>query len=374
MKKQLSFILTFLLVAAAAVSTVAVAQDQKPVLTFETTDHDFGTVTEEGGPISHEFVFTNTGKAPVIISNVKASCGCTTPSWTKEPVAPGQKGTITAQYNPKNRPGAFRKSITITSNADPSTSVLYIKGNVNPKPKTPQDDFPTAMGNIRVKYRSFNMGKVLTKEPTTKTFDVFNDSDKPVTFSTNVVTPGHISVDIEPQTLQPKQKGAITVTYDATNAVERKRLGFSTDRIRLFTDEAEDSLKEFTVMATVEEYFEPLTEEQLEKAPKLAFAAKSHDFGTISQDQKVTTDFTFTNTGKTDLNIRATKANCGCTVSNPDKDTLAPGESSKISVTFNPRGRRGKQQKTITVFSNDPSNPTQQVSITANVNAPASER
>ncbi len=371
MKKQLSFVFTFLLAVSIAVSTVATAQSS--VLTFKTTDHDFGTVREEGGPISHEFVFTNTGKAAVIINNVKASCGCTTPSWTKEPVAPGEKGTIVAQYNPQNRPGAFRKSITVTSNADPSTSVLYIKGNVTPKPKTPQDDYPTAMGKLRVKYRSFNMGKVLTKEPVEKTFDVFNDSDAPVTFATNVVTPGHISVDIQPQTLQPKQKGAIKVTYNATDAVERKRLGFSTDRIRLFTDEENDSLKEFTVMATVEEYFEPLTEDQLAKAPKLSFAEKKHDFGKISQDEKVTTDFTFTNTGKSDLNIRSTKANCGCTVSNPDKDTLAPGESSKISVTFNPRGRRGKQSKVITVFSNDPSAPTQQVSITANVDAPAGQ-
>lgn len=371
MKKQLSFVFTFLLAISITISTVATAQS--PVLTFETNDHDFGTVKEEGGPISHEFIFTNTGKAPVIVSNVKASCGCTTPSWTKEPIAPGEKGTVVAQYNPKNRPGAFRKSITVTSNAEPSTNVLYIKGNVNPKPKTPQDDYPTAMGKLRVKYRSFNMGKVLTNEPAEKNFEVFNDSNEPVTFATNVVTPGHISVDIQPQTLQPKQKGTIQVTYDATDAVQRKRLGFSTDRIRLFTDEAEDSLKEFTVMATVEEHFEPLTEDQLAKAPKLTFAEKKHDFGKISQDGKVSTNFTFTNTGKSDLNIRATKANCGCTVSNPDKNTLAPGESSKISVTFNPRGRRGKQNKVITVFSNDPSAPTQQVSISANVDAPAGQ-
>lgn len=369
MKKQLSLALMLLFAAMAAV-----AQGQKPVMTFETTDHDFGTVNEEGGPISQEFVFTNTGNAPVIISNVKASCGCTTPSWTKEPVAPGEKGTVVAQYNPNNRPGAFRKSITITSNADPGNQVLYIKGNVQPKPKTPQDDYPTAMGKIRVKYRSLNMGKVLTKEPTSKTFDVLNDSDEPVTFATNVVTPGHISVDIQPQTLAPKQKGAITVTYDATDAVERKRLGFSTDRIRIFTDETEDNLKEFTVMATVEEYFQPLTEEQLKTAPKLSFTSKSHNFGSISQSDKVTTEFEFTNTGKSELNIRATKANCGCTVSSPDKERLAPGESSKISVTFNPSGRRGKQQKTVTVFSNDPSGPTQQVTITAVVNPPAGGR
>jgi hypothetical protein len=67
------------------------------------------------------------------------------------------------------------------------------------------------------------------------------------------------------------------------------------------------------------------------------------------------------------LNIRETRANCGCTVSAPEKDTLAPGESSKISVTFNSNGRRGRQQKMVTIFSNDPKAPTQQITINGRV-------
>lgn len=352
---------------------VATGYAQQPAMTFQTEEHDFGAVKEEGGAISHEFVFINTGEAPLIISQVKASCGCTTPSWSKEAVAPGDTGMVVAQYNPLNRPGTFRKSITVTSNANPATRVLYIKGAVNPKPKTPVDDFPTAMGNLRVKYRSLNMGKILTKEPTTKTFEMYNDGSEPIVFSPTNITPTHITVDVEPTELLPNQKGLIKVNYDATDAVQQNKLGFSTDRIRIFTNEA-DSAKDFTVMATVEEYFEPLSEKELKKAPKISFAKKTHNFGTIKQGEVVKAEFTFTNTGKDKLEIRATKANCGCTVSKPDEDKLKSGDSSKVVVTFNSAGRRGKQQKTVTVFSNDPTNPTQQLTITAEVNEPTAKK
>ena len=354
------------------IATVGYAQ--QPAMTFQTEEHDFGAVKEEGGFITHEFVFVNTGEAPLVISQVRASCGCTTPSWSKEPVAPGDTGTVVAQYNPLNRPGTFRKSVKITSNADPATRVLYIKGAVNPKPKTPVDDFPTAMGDqLRVKYQSLNMGKVLTHEPTTRAFEMYNDGTEPLVFSSTNVTPTHITVDVEPMELLPSQKGLIKVNYDATQAVKQNKLGFSTDRIRLFTNEA-DSVKDFTVMATVEEYFEPLSEKELRKAPKITFAKKTHNFGTIKQGEVAKAEFTFTNTGKGKLAIRATKANCGCTVSKSDQETLKSGESSKVIVTFNSANRRGKQQKTVTVFSNDPTNPTQQLTITAEVSVPVGKK
>ena len=365
LKKQRWFITGIL---SLAIATLGYAQ--KPAMTLEDNEHDFGVVREDGGPISHAFTFVNTGEAPLIISQVKASCGCTTPSWPKEPIAPGDTGMVMAQYNPLNRPGAFRKSITITSNADPTTRVLYIKGGVNPKPKTPVDDYPTAMGNLRVKYQSLNMAKVLTKEPVTKLFEMYNDGSETIIFSPTNITPTHLTVDVEPKELLPSQKGMIRVTYDATQAVAGNRLGFSTDRIRLFTNEA-DSVKEFTVMATVEEYFEPLSEKDLKRAPKITFAKKIHDFGKLKQGEVAKTEFVFTNTGKGKLNIRTTKANCGCTVSKPNKSTLKSGDSSQIVVTFDSAGRRGRQQKTITVFSDDPTNPTQQLTIKANVSAPA---
>lgn len=103
-------------------------------MTFEEDHHDFGQVAE-GTQATHEFKFKNEGDAPLIISRVQASCGCTTPYWTKEPVKPGEEGVITASYNSKGRPGAFNKSITITSNASTPTTRLYIKGTVVPESK-----------------------------------------------------------------------------------------------------------------------------------------------------------------------------------------------------------------------------------------------
>ena len=83
--------------------------------TFNEETHDFGKIPK-GTPVNYEFSFTNNGKEPIVISNVQASCGCTTPKWTKEPILPGKSSTINVQYNAAN-PGGFNKSITITSNA-----------------------------------------------------------------------------------------------------------------------------------------------------------------------------------------------------------------------------------------------------------------
>lgn len=105
-----------------------------PKIEFKETEYDFKEV-EEGPQAKHEFVFKNTGKEPLILSNVKASCGCTTPSWPKEPILPGQDAKILVTYNTQGRPGTFTKSITITSNATEETKVIYIKGKVNTVPE-----------------------------------------------------------------------------------------------------------------------------------------------------------------------------------------------------------------------------------------------
>ncbi len=101
----------------------------KPIFNFEKETHDFGEL-EEGPRYDHEFKFTNVGKEPLIITGVKASCGCTTPEWPKEPVMPGEEASIKVIYNTKGRLNKFNKAITITSNSITPTKRLYIKGNV----------------------------------------------------------------------------------------------------------------------------------------------------------------------------------------------------------------------------------------------------
>jgi hypothetical protein len=116
-----SFIITGSFVKAQNATAPVVSK-----VKFNSTEHDFGSQAQ-GKPVTYEFEFTNTGSEPVVLENVKASCGCTTPTWTKEPVMPGKKGTIKAQYN-MAREGSFRKSITVTTK-DGENITLYISGN-----------------------------------------------------------------------------------------------------------------------------------------------------------------------------------------------------------------------------------------------------
>lgn len=106
-----------------------------PKFEFEETTHDFGTITE-GEVAEHVFTFTNVGEAPLVIQSTSASCGCTTPSYSREPVAPGETGEVQVKFNSQNRPGAQNKTITITANTDPSVTRLFIKTNVSPKEET----------------------------------------------------------------------------------------------------------------------------------------------------------------------------------------------------------------------------------------------
>jgi len=99
------------------------------VFSFESSSYDFGKV-KEGEKVTHSFKFKNTGTAPLIINDAEASCGCTIPEYPKEPIAPGGEGEIQVVFNSAGRFGKQSKVITISSNADPSTTELYLTGEV----------------------------------------------------------------------------------------------------------------------------------------------------------------------------------------------------------------------------------------------------
>jgi hypothetical protein len=121
-----------LIIGIVAISTLVFAQQNGPAISWDKTVHDFGTFNEADGSVTATFEFVNTGNEPLFITNVKASCGCTSPEWSKEPVQPGAKGYVKAAYNPAKRPGKFNKSITVTTNEFQPTSVLRIMGEVIP--------------------------------------------------------------------------------------------------------------------------------------------------------------------------------------------------------------------------------------------------
>jgi hypothetical protein len=131
MKKYILFFLMILL----SVGTSYAQQETKPKgkgeMKFEKTRHNFGVFAPDTAILTYDFVFTNVGKEPIIIHQASASCGCTVPEYTLEPVMPGCKGKISVTYNGKGRkPGVFRKSITIHNNGKQTPVRLYIEGEM----------------------------------------------------------------------------------------------------------------------------------------------------------------------------------------------------------------------------------------------------
>src|SRR5690606_18058453 len=102
-----------------------------PEISFEETEFDFGTI-DQGTNVEHTFKFTNTGKAPLVITNATSSCGCTVPTWTKEPIQPGETGEMLVKFNGSGQ-NQVTKTVTITANTEAGTEQLKIKAFVTPK-------------------------------------------------------------------------------------------------------------------------------------------------------------------------------------------------------------------------------------------------
>lgn len=127
--KKLMFIAALALVANVGFGqTATAAKSDLAEFDWVASTHDFGKI-KQGVPVSFEFKFTNKGKTPLVITNAQPSCGCTTPSWTHEPVMPGGEGHVKATFNAMAA-GPFDKTVTVTANIEGGVVMLHIKGEV----------------------------------------------------------------------------------------------------------------------------------------------------------------------------------------------------------------------------------------------------
>ncbi len=345
---------TFALALLISISTFSFAQKSAQIK-FDTISHNFGKIKEGGGTVHFTYYFTNTGDDSLKLINVKPGCGCTTAEWTKTAIAPGQKGFIKAEYNPKGRPGAFNKAIMVTSNASNKVQeTLIISGEVLPREKTALDYYPIAIGNLRFKTNHVTFLDTKSSEIKTDSLKVYNIWGKTMNLSFKSI-PAYVKISPETMTLSPEKESYFLITY---NAEKRNDIGMLFDYLKLSTNDSLDPEKQITLSANIMEDFSQLTPKQLKKAPKIMFDTTVIKFDTIVMGHKVKSVFTFKNAGKSDLIIRKVKASCGCTVPTPEKNVIKKGEKSKLDVEFNSTGKRGNQHITITITTNDPANST----------------
>lgn len=329
------------------------AQQKQATISFDNLVHDFGTFKEEDGNVTCTFGFTNTGSVPLVINRVSASCGCTSPAWSREPIMPGGKGFIKATYNPKNRSPKFSKSLTVFSNAEKRAVVLTIKGEAIPRERTIADIYPYQIGDVRFKSNHLAFVRINHGEKKTIQMQIINTSKRNQALRFDQV-PKHLQIKAVPETLKPQQEGYIEATY---NAGLINDWGFVINRIKVLTNGQAIGNNQLTVSATIVEDFTSMTAEELANAAKIEFVdGRTYDFGKMAQRSKVEHDFVFKNAGKDNLIIRKIKASCGCTAVSPKDTVIEPGKTSSIKAIFSSGTRKGRQNKSITVITNDPKN------------------
>lgn len=362
--KKLLFSISFLIFGISAESQIATTKIQ-----VSATEHDFGKFKEEAGRQTFDFIVTNTGTEPLVIQNVVASCGCTTPDWTRQPIAAGAKGKVTAIYDPKDRPGQFNKTLSVYTNTKPEVTVLVIKGEVVPHEKTVEELYTFAVGAIRFESNHLAFTNVKKTEKKMRVMQLINTSTAPVKVEFDVL-PAHLALKANPETLKPGQKGLVEGTFDAT---KNGGWGNVSDMIKIKLNGVVQENLYYYVSANLVEDFSGLSATQLQNAPVFKVETTTVDLGKIKGSTQNEVEFKFKNEGKDDLMIRFIRSTCGCTAVQQGNQGVGikAGDSSTIKAVFNSGSYNGKVTKAIYVYTNDPKNSEVVLMLTADVEQPA---
>ena len=317
-------------------------------LSFKDNSFDFGHILEDKGIVKHTFVFTNTGTEALAITNVRTTCGCTVPSWTKSPVSPGAEGYVEIAFDPKKRPGAFHKTVQVQSTAQNANMFVTISGTVIPPLK--MEVLPYKLGDLNVKSNHVNLGYLYKGNTGTENLVIANKTDKPIEVDFENI-PAYIALLVSPQILQPGEYGQIEVQFCTEKTNEWDVV---VDQVPVLLNGRRDDQVKLTITANIREDFSKLSQEQMKFAPVATYIEDVVDYDTISQENPVACQFQIRNDGQSDLIIRSVKPSCGCTAVKPEKNVLKPGDFTYIDAVFYPKGRSGDFKNGITIVTNDP--------------------
>jgi hypothetical protein len=367
-KKQTGMKKLFLFTSLLIISLTGESQYAITTIRFSETQHDFGTFREEAGRQSFDFEVTNTGSLPLIIQNVTASCGCTTPDWTRQPIPVRGKGKVTAIYDPKDRPGIFDKTLSVYTNSRPAVTTLSIKGEVIPREKTVEELFSFQVGPIRFAGNNLAFANVKKNGKKSMVMQIVNPSASPVKIEFDQL-PAYVTLKANPETLKPRQKGNIEGTYDGT---KNQGWGSASDPVKIKLNGVVQEKVYYYVSANLVEDFSSLSKEDMSNAPVFKLASATYDLGRIKGSTQNEVEFKFTNVGKRDLIIRNIKATCGCTAVQQGNQGVGikPGGSGSIKAVFNSGSYSGKVTKLIYVYTNDPKNSEITLMLNAEVEQP----
>lgn len=232
-----------ILLAAALALLLAPAAFAQGRIVFGETSHDFGQITE-GTHATRLFAFWNEGDASFRLTSVLASCGCTTPEWSRESIAPGDSGYVTVVYDSKGRPGRFHKTVAVRSTAEPDLSILEIEGFV-----TEVLEDGVRQGHLLIDADSYTFSTVSQGGRLAHTFLVKNVGTEPITIQEAQAGSDAVEVEWTRSNLAPDKVGRIRVLLDTAHLEP----GVYSLDIHVKTTEHRQAVKTLTVKGRIDQ-------------------------------------------------------------------------------------------------------------------------
>lgn len=353
MKRSLLSIVTLFIVTLSAIA--------QPRISSNKETHTFGQI-EWKKPVSVEYTISNTGDKPLVLTNVTTSCSCSVANWTKPPIAPGEKGTITASFDAKAL-GRFEKTIGIYSNAQPSLVYLKFVGEVVQEVKDFTKTHPHTIGKIRVNRTEFDFPDSHRGEMPTITLGVVNLSDRPYE-PILMHLPPYLKMEKTPNVLLKGKKGTITLTLDTKQLVD---LGLTQASVYLarFAGDKVSEENEIPVSAVLLPDFSKMTEQEQSNAPAIRLSETNIDLSAqLAKKNKASYDIVISNIGKDPLQINKLQVFNSSVGVSLKKTLLLSGESTKLRVTIH-RNKVGKKKHhlRILMITNDPAQPKVEINV-----------
>lgn len=350
--------IVFTLYALIATALVAVAQ---PRFTSNTETHQFGQV-EWKHPVTAQYTITNSGNEPLVLTDVEPDCACTVAHWTKTPIAPGEKGTLSVTFDAEAL-GHFQKSVAIFTNAQPHLVYLKFAGEVVREITDFTRTHPYLIGQIRIDHNSLDFPDVQRGEHPVMHISVVNLSNRPYE-PVLMHLPSYLEMKAEPAVLQEGERGIITLTL---NSERLTGLGLTQSSVYLsrFAGDKVGDENEIPVSAVLLPDFSGMTEAEKANAPVISLSATDIDLSSVlAKKSKAHQDITVTNTGRSPLHISKLQVFHPAVGVRLKKTLLQPGESARLRVSISKRniGKKRRHLRLL-MITNDPMHPKVEINI-----------
>ena len=340
------------------VETPSILWDEKVI--------SLGSVMEENGNAQAAFHFINKTNQQLVLEEIITECGCTTAEYSKDTLQHNDKGSVWINFDPMTRGGDFAKMILVKTNVEPYTDTLILEGYNVPLPASIPAHYAIEKAGLGFKFDVINLGQIFTNKPRIKHVDFFNYGDYPIQLNqVQSNLPPHVKVKLIPAVVTAKTRGVLELVYDAQTKGD---FGFFEEEIKIALLSSERRDLTLQVLATIHEYFDPVPLAEKDNVPRLEIKEMEIDLNRIKSNLVISRLITLENTGGQPLHIRKILSNCDCVNLIVPKEEIKPGEKMDITVTFDPKGRRGIDHKTVTIYSNDPLWPTRTVMIKSRIN------